>query len=169
MRSKGFTLVELLVAVSIVSLLSIVGFVSYTSANKRARDARRREDLKAVQAALELYFAANNSYPTTGGNWYSSEPGDQVTNNGGNYIPGITPTYMSILPRDPKGGTSPWAICRAGGWQAAYLYKSDGVNYKLLSNCGPENTWTSSDSFYDNARSTWAWKVCSDEPACSSW
>lgn len=91
-----------------------------------------------------------------------------ASNNGGNWIPGLAPTYISVLPRDPRGGTSQiQPTC--GGWQAAYLYLSNGTNYKLLSHCAPDNPWTSGDTFYDPVRPTWAWKVCSGEPACSSW
>ncbi|MFZ3011486.1 MAG: type II secretion system protein [Minisyncoccia bacterium] len=61
-RTKGFTLIELLVVVAIISLLSSVVFASLNSAREKARDARRKVDLKQIQTALELYYNECGSY-----------------------------------------------------------------------------------------------------------
>lgn len=167
-NSRGFTLIELLVVIAIIGILSSVVLASLNSAKKKARDVERKQDMVQIRTALELYLDSNGSYPV--GGWFSSEPGDLVTNNAGNWIPGLAPTNISTLPRDPRGGTSSiQPTCST--WQSAYLYLSadGGKNYKLLAHCAPENTWTSSDSFYDPVRPTWAWMICSGQPACSSW
>jgi len=163
MKSRGFTLIELLVVIAVIGLLSSVVFTSLNTARAKARDASRKVSLKQLQLALELYFDSNGSYPV--GGWYSSEPGDQNPDNGGNYIPGLSPTYISVLPRDPLGGNS--SLC--SGWKRSYHYKSNGANYKLLSHCAPENPWASNDAFYDPGRPTWAWMVCSGETTACSW
>lgn len=62
-KFKGFTLVELLVVISIIAVLSVVGMALFTSAQKNARDARRRLDIKAIHNALEMYYNQNGSYP----------------------------------------------------------------------------------------------------------
>lgn len=49
----GFTLIELMVAISIVAILSIVGIVVYTNVQKTARDSRRSQDLNSIANALE--------------------------------------------------------------------------------------------------------------------
>ena len=65
-KQKGFTLLELLVVISLIGLLVGIGSVSYTSAQKKSRDARRKGDLKAVQNAFEQYYSENGSiYPKT--------------------------------------------------------------------------------------------------------
>lgn len=165
----GFTLIELLVVISIISLLASIVLASLNSARVKARDTRRRADLNQLRTALAFYFDSNNAYPASaaGPQWYSSEPGQccSVSNNSGNWIPGLAPTYTSTLPRDPKGGAGiPAAIC--GPWIAAYIYYSDTVNYTLLSHCAPEGTWTSSEGFYDPLRPTHAWKICSSQTLC---
>lgn len=50
---QGFTLIELMVAISVVAILSVIGLVIYTDAQKGARDGRRRADLNALANAIE--------------------------------------------------------------------------------------------------------------------
>jgi prepilin-type N-terminal cleavage/methylation domain-containing protein len=164
--TRGFTLIEILVVIAIIGFLSSIAMANINNARARGRDVNRKTDLKRLQLALEVYRDLNNGYPTTGFTWYSSEPNDAVSNNGGNYIPGLASTHIPSLPRDPSGGTSKNPTC-GGVWKSAYLYLSDGINYALLSHCAPETPWTSSDEFYDPVRPTWAWKVCSGPTSCA--
>jgi len=64
-NKKGFTLIELLVVVAILGLLATIVAVSLTSARARARDARRVSDVRQIELALELYYAAHQQYPVT--------------------------------------------------------------------------------------------------------
>jgi len=65
--SKGFTLIELMVAISIVAILATIGLVMYNKAQQSARDSKRIGDLQEIQKALEQYYATNNKYPGTNG------------------------------------------------------------------------------------------------------
>lgn len=51
--SKGFTLIELMVVVTIIAFLSVIGIVAFTNAQKQARDSRRRADIEVIATALE--------------------------------------------------------------------------------------------------------------------
>jgi prepilin-type N-terminal cleavage/methylation domain-containing protein len=63
-KQSGFSLLELLVVIGIIGILVGIGTISYTSAQTRARDSRRRGDIEAVGKALEQYYAQNNgTYP----------------------------------------------------------------------------------------------------------
>lgn len=53
---QGFTLVELLIVVSVIAILSIVGIAVFTSAQEQTRDARRKADIQAIQKSLESHY-----------------------------------------------------------------------------------------------------------------
>jgi prepilin-type N-terminal cleavage/methylation domain-containing protein len=80
----GFTLIELLVVIAIIGILSSVVLASLNSARQKGRDARRISDLKQVQLALELYYDANQSYPSA------------LTE-----AALVTPGYIAAIPVDP--------------------------------------------------------------------
>jgi prepilin-type N-terminal cleavage/methylation domain-containing protein len=54
-KIKGFTLIELLVVISLIGILAALSLVSFGSAQKQARDASRKSDLKQYQNSLEVY------------------------------------------------------------------------------------------------------------------
>lgn len=99
-NQKGFTLLELLVVISIIGILIVLAAASYSVAQQRGRDARRRGDLKSMQNAFEQYYASNSSS-------YSADC-DTMANA---IISGGAPT-------DPQGGgydsgcsTTAYCIC----------------------------------------------------------
>jgi type II secretory pathway pseudopilin PulG len=65
--SKAFSLIELLVVATIMILLTTIGLVSYQSANRNARNAKRKADLSTVQQALVLYRTDEATYPSGNG------------------------------------------------------------------------------------------------------
>src|SRR3989344_9093184 len=68
---RGFTLIEILVAITILSILTGVGSVAYKNALTKGDDNRRKQDLVQVKGALELYFQGNGKYPPGVGTDYS--------------------------------------------------------------------------------------------------
>ncbi len=82
---NGFTLVELLIVIVVIALLVGIGSFAYTTAQAKARDSRRKQDLEAIKAALELARQdASGVYPST--------------------LSGISSSYLKVLPKDPKTG-----------------------------------------------------------------
>jgi prepilin-type N-terminal cleavage/methylation domain-containing protein len=102
-NNKGFTLLELLVVISIIGILMALGVVAYSTAQKKSRDAKRRGDMKAIQSGFEQFYAENSGM-------YGATCGAMA---GTDYFPGGLPT-------DPKGGaayptsgctTSSYCVC----------------------------------------------------------
>lgn len=66
---QGFTLIELLVVISLIGILASLALVSYTGAQRQARDAQRKSDLRQYQTALESFANRKGglypSYTTT--------------------------------------------------------------------------------------------------------
>lgn len=128
-KNKGFTVVELLVSISIIGILSTIVFASFSQAQKKARITKRISDLKQMQVALGYYYAVNKSYPNTGGAWRSqcgwwgtlaaNEVIKDVVN--GNTL---VPNYIASIPTDPKMDASANTSC--------YVYMSNGVDYFLM-------------------------------------
>jgi len=134
-KNQGFTLIELLVVVAIIALLSAIVSSSLSTARSRGRDARRLRDVEQIRTALQLYWTDNSgTYPTTGGgaNFHGtcSGFGSYGTTGGGGYIPGLAPTYISVLPTDPL----------PNGNSGCYIYTSNGTDYMFLTYTTVEGT-----------------------------
>ncbi|MBI2018651.1 prepilin-type N-terminal cleavage/methylation domain-containing protein [Candidatus Daviesbacteria bacterium] len=52
----GFTLVELLVVISIIAILSVIGITVFGNVQQRARDARRKADIDSIAKAMEANY-----------------------------------------------------------------------------------------------------------------
>ena len=68
MRNKGFTLIEILIAVAIMAILTAIFVPNFLGIRARARDTRRKADLNELQKAIELFRLDQNPpvYPDTG-------------------------------------------------------------------------------------------------------
>lgn len=64
-NSSGFTLIELLVVIAIIGILAALSMVSFTTAQRQARDSQRKSDVKQYSTALEAFANAKNGlYPS---------------------------------------------------------------------------------------------------------
>lgn len=110
-NSKGFTLIELLVVISIIGVLAAIGIGINNSGQERARDARRKSDLRQIQGALQLYYQDKGQYPPT----------YRVSNPAGNWFSELSPTYIKDMPKDPKN-VCPVGSCAVWDSTANYTY-----------------------------------------------
>lgn len=112
----GFTLIEVMVVVVILGILAAIIVPKVMSRPEQARIVKVKQDLLAVQSALDLYKLDNGIYPTT-------DQGLQalVTK------PSIQPTprnwksegYLQELPQDP--------------WGQTYQYMNDNEKVRIFS------------------------------------
>lgn len=97
MKKHGFTLLEVLVSVTIIAVLTAIGIVSYSSVNKRSRDVKRKSDLEQIRSGLEMYRSDMSYYPGAGSGSWTDASDLEATLVSAGYMPGI--------PSDPKSGT----------------------------------------------------------------
>ncbi len=60
---NGFTIVELLIVVIVISILATITIVSYTGIQKRSADKAIESDLRSFAASAENYKLTNGRYP----------------------------------------------------------------------------------------------------------
>ena len=85
--SSGFTLVELLIVISLISILAAMGIVQYRNSVISARESVLRTDLFRMRDAIDQYYADKQKYPSTL---------DALVSEG----------YMRTLPKDPFTNSS---------------------------------------------------------------
>ncbi len=112
--NKGFTLVEILVVVTIIAILAGIGINSYISLSRQTRDSRRRADLENLRSALEMYRSENNYYPFA--------------------LSTLVPDkYVNAEPIDPKSGAN-YVYCPSPG------VPGNQTNYDLCASLEQTNT-----------------------------
>jgi len=62
-RNKWFTLVELIVVITILAILWTIAFISLQGYSRDARDSTRISDIDNIKKALELYTLKTWQYP----------------------------------------------------------------------------------------------------------
>ena len=144
MQRKGFTLVELLVAVGIIGVLASVSVVSVNSVRQKGRDAKRISEVKQMQSALEGYFSSNSTYPVEGPTVLGSA--NNVTlcsDNTGFAAAGCANPFMQTVNRDPRNGAAV-----PGGNNAFYDYTYQSRNSAGDADCAAAPCASYSIQFY---------------------
>lgn len=101
-RTRGFTLLELMIVVVIVAILTAVAYPSYTNYVLRTRRAEAKDLAVKIASAEERYFTRFNRYGDAGelagavsfdSLYYTAEIvlGDAAGNEGQTYVLSLTP------------------------------------------------------------------------------
>ncbi len=96
---KGFTIIELLIVITIIGILLTIAQPTYKSSVKRAKETVLKENLFAMRSAIDQYYADNGSYPMTLDDlvqkgYLRSIPKDPITNS--------NTTWIIVPPPNPE-------------------------------------------------------------------
>lgn len=113
-RSLGFTIVELLVVIVLISILATIVVVAYNGVQNRAKDSAINDEIQKLQQAVELYNVANGTYPKSA-SWGQMGLADSTAvwplQNMAAY--GVTAKLL-VSPYDTSG--NPTSIQEQGNW-----------------------------------------------------
>jgi general secretion pathway protein G len=108
-RNRGFTLIEVMVVVVILSILAAIVVPKIMGRPDEARIAKARQDIRALESALNLYKLDNFNYPTTDQGLEALVRKPSLPPVPNNWKEG---GYVDRLPKDP--------------WDREYLFLSPG-------------------------------------------
>jgi general secretion pathway protein G len=111
-KQQGFSLIEIMVVVVILGILASIVVPKIISRPDEARVVKAKQDVLAIQNALDLYRLDNGFYPTT-------EQGLMalIEKPTSNPIPHDWKIYLKSLPKDP--------------WGREYLYLNPGQHSEV--------------------------------------
>ena len=109
-RARGFTLIEVMVVVVILSILAAIIVPKVMDRPDSARLVKVQSDIRALESALNLYKLDNFDYPST-------EEG----------LEALVPKYVDRLADDPWG--NPYLYLKPGlhGDMDVYTLGADGI------------------------------------------
>lgn len=133
-HSRGFTLLELLVCVSIVGMLAGFATPMYTTYIDRARTAQALAELKDIRLSIELLASDTEKWPGPNdvGVTANQEVWDLSAANAGLVVanagfPGWDGPYIQLVPQDP--------------WGSDYFfdpdYRINGTDFAVIGSFGP--------------------------------
>ena len=112
-RSRGFTLVEVLIVIAIIGLLAVIAIPQFISYRSQAVDAQLKSDLRNAAVAVEGYFTKRSVYPSSiddiQGFGFQPTTGVTVT------LVVVTPSSFTITAAKP-GGTQPSFTFTSASW-----------------------------------------------------
>lgn len=103
--NRGFTLVELLVVISIIGILAALIVANFVGARSRASDATKKADLRSIKTALQLFHNDYNIFPEAANGLYIRGCGVDPLVSPSNCLPGEpfsagagSTVYMNSVP-----------------------------------------------------------------------
>ena len=87
-RSRGFTLIELMVVISIIGVLAGIAVVQVKNMQRKARETALKKDLHDMREAIDNFYADKQRYPSD--------------------LNELVPKYLQRIPKDPITKAQDW-------------------------------------------------------------
>jgi len=148
-KQKGFTLIELMIAMTIIAILATAGLQAYTNYVKRWRDTARAETARDLNSSVMAYAANNKGIPpadTSAFNAFLSTASETLSGSN-------IEVSNGVLVKDPVGGKP---VCLDANWNAnqpcAFHYTAyDDGTYAI--SYGVEHISSTEENFYKTTNS----------------
>jgi prepilin-type N-terminal cleavage/methylation domain-containing protein len=131
-RNNGFTLVELIVVITILAILGTIGYTSFLGYNVIARDTVRKSDINSISKAVELSKLEIGSYPVVSNIVDITFSGSTIWNQGSFGADSYAAARrISRVPIDPLTG-SEYAYStttRTGEYQVGTILEKANLSY----------------------------------------
>jgi general secretion pathway protein G len=121
-EGRGFTLVELMVVLTIIALLLSVVVPNYVGRVRRAEEAVLQENLTLMRDALDKHFADAGKYPRTL---------DEL----------VSKRYLRSIPKDPLTQTASWNVIGPTDPEKGGVYDIHSAAKGVGSNGTPYERW----------------------------
>ena len=121
MRRKGFTLIELMVVLTIIGLLLAIVVPDYMGRARRAEEAALQQDLALMRDALDKHFADAGKYPGTL---------DEL----------VSKRYLRSIPKDPVAQAN-WIVVPPADPQKGGVYDVRSSAKGVGGNGVPYDRW----------------------------
>lgn len=87
---KGFTLIELIVVVTIIGILAALAIVNVRTAQQKAREAALKDNLASLRKSIDSFYADKQRFPTD--------------------LNELVPGYIRKVPSDPITNQPDWEL-----------------------------------------------------------
>lgn len=140
----GFTLVEIILVIAMIGISAtlVVSLVDPVQQFRKSNDAKRKADLKQIQAALELFRADQGRYP------------DATTEfTCGDSLASVNATYLQKIPCDPRN---------TGNFVYTYIDNITSYTlYSCLENVIDPQKDTDNNATYCDGATSWSYTLTS--------
>jgi general secretion pathway protein G len=127
LKQAGFTLIELMIVLSIMGILITIAEPSFRQSIVRAREAVLKEDLFQIRDAIDQYYADNSKYPDQLTDLINKQ--DQAR------------SYLRDIPKDPFTGAQDWITVSPEGGEETGIFDVHSASPLVSVNGSAYNTW----------------------------
>lgn len=128
-NQKGFTLIEVLVVIGILSVLLLITLVAINPARQfaQANNTQRNSDVNTLLNAIHQYAADNKGTLPAG----ITSSNQEIASTGANICSLLVSAYVAALPSDPLTGAAVTQAQCSGVYNTGYYVVSSATNNRV--------------------------------------